>query len=103
MIKKPILVILVCLITYLPFAPCAASNKKFDPEKGYWRGPVWLDQAAFAIEGMRKNKFNKQADQMFEALTVRAEGMLNDGALKENYNSINGKGQPGFVMELNGK
>lgn len=78
--------------TYLPFPTCAANNKKFDPEKGYWRGPVWIDQAAFAIEGMRKNKFNKQADQMFEALTNHAEGMLTDGALRENYNPINGKG-----------
>lgn len=77
--------------TFLPFPTCSANNPKFDPT-GYWRGPVWLDQAAFAIEGLKKYGFDTQADQMFEKLANRAEGMLTDGGLRENYNPANGKG-----------
>jgi putative isomerase len=80
---------------YLPFPTCSANNNKFDPT-GYWRGPVWLDQAAFAIEGLRKYRFEMQADKMFEKLTSHAEGMLTDGALRENYNPTNGKGQGAY-------
>ena len=80
---------------YLPFSTCSASDAGFDP-KGYWRGPVWLDQAAFGIEGLKNYGFDTQADQLFEKLANRAEGMLTDGALREDYNSTNGKGQGAY-------
>ena len=34
--------------TYIPFPTIAADNPKYNP-RGYWRGPIWLDQTYFAI------------------------------------------------------
>ncbi|MFT5055078.1 MAG: putative isomerase, partial [Oceanospirillaceae bacterium] len=34
--------------TKVPCPTLDASHPKFNPKKGYWRGPVWLDQVYFA-------------------------------------------------------
>ena len=38
--------------TYIPFPTVAADHPKYNP-RGYWRGPIWLDQTYFAIRGLR--------------------------------------------------
>lgn len=38
--------------TYIPFPTVAADNPKYNP-RGYWRGPIWLDQTHLAIRGLR--------------------------------------------------
>jgi putative isomerase len=40
--------------TFLPFPTYAADEESFDPA-GYWRGPVWIDQAYFATGGLYQN------------------------------------------------
>ena len=36
--------------TKVPFQTMSADHEKFDPLKGNWRGPNWLDQAYFGTK-----------------------------------------------------
>lgn len=79
--------------TTVPFPTLAANHPSFNPEKGYWRGPVWLDQAGFALAGLERYGFRKQAWHQFENLLSHAEGLLDPGgAIRENYHPLTGAG-----------
>lgn len=79
--------------TFVPLPTLAKDNNKFNPQNGYWRGPVWLDQAYFAIEGMRNYGFNKEADLLTKKLIENAEGLAKtDAPIRENYHPISGLG-----------
>lgn len=79
--------------TFMPFPTLARNHPKFNPEDGYWRGPVWLDQAYFAIEGMRKYGYSKEADLLCTKLIENAEGLASGSApIRENYHPTTGKG-----------
>ncbi len=60
--------------SFLPFPTYAADEESFDPA-GYWRGPVWIDQAYFAIGGLYQNGFTVQADSMLTKLLGRLRGL----------------------------
>lgn len=76
---------------YVPLPTLSKSNPNFDP-KGYWRGPVWLDQFYFGIKGLRRYGYNVQADMLQQELFHHAKGLLTDGSLRENYDPENGMG-----------
>lgn len=77
----------------VPFPTLDISYKDFDPENGYWRGPVWLDQAYFAIVGLEKYGYAKEANMLKLKLVKNAEGLLEKGyPIRENYHPISGKG-----------
>lgn len=79
--------------TFIPFPTVAANNPKFNPEKGYWRGPVWIDQAYFAINGLRKYGYRMEADVLMTKLFRNCEGWLDpNGPIRENYHPLSGKG-----------
>ncbi|UII34645.1 hypothetical protein LVD17_12585 [Fulvivirga ulvae] len=79
--------------TYMPLPTLDASHEKFNPQKGYWRGPVWLDQAYFAIAGLRKYDLNEEADQLTDKILNNAEGLKVRGEpIYENYHPVSGKG-----------
>lgn len=79
--------------TYVPFPTVAANNSRFNPEKGYWRGPVWLDQAYFAINGLRKYGYNNEADSLMVKIFRNCEGLLDPNKpIRENYHPLTGKG-----------
>jgi putative isomerase len=79
--------------TFVPFPTVAANNPRFDPEKGYWRGPVWLDQAYFAINGLRKYGFQNEADSLIVKLFRNCEGLLDpEKPIRENYHPLSGTG-----------
>ncbi len=79
--------------THIPFPTVTADHPKFKPMNGYWRGPVWLDQAYFAIEGLRIYGYEKEALNFSTQLFDRLEGLKNaDGPIRENYHPITGKG-----------
>ncbi|MEI7724442.1 MAG: class D beta-lactamase [Bacteroidota bacterium] len=79
--------------TFVPFPTIAANDPGFDPEKGYWRGPVWLDQAWFAIHGLRKYGYVADADSLTVKLLTHCEGLLNPTiSVRENYHPLTGKG-----------
>jgi len=79
--------------TYFPFPTVAANESRFSPEKGYWRGPVWLDQAYFAIHGLRDYGFVQEADSLTLKLFHHGEGLLDKEApIRENYHPLSGEG-----------
>lgn len=79
--------------TYLPLPTLAANSTKFAPSKGYWRGPVWIDQSYYAIVGMKKYGYSKKANMLAQKLITHAKGVLKKGvSIRENYQPITGEG-----------
>ncbi|WP_205334715.1 MGH1-like glycoside hydrolase domain-containing protein [Gelidibacter japonicus] len=79
--------------TKVPFQTMSADHEKFNPLKGYWRGPNWLDQAYFGVQGLRNYGFNTEADQATIRIIEGANGVLGKGkAIRENYHPITGEG-----------
>ena len=78
--------------TKVPFPTLVADHEKFNPLKGYWRGPVWLDQAYFGIKALEQYGYNKEAHLLSKKLLQNAEGLLDDAPIRENYHPISGEG-----------
>ncbi|MEM7156857.1 MAG: trehalase family glycosidase [Myxococcota bacterium] len=79
--------------THVPLGTLAADDPQFDPSRGYWRGPVWLDQAYFGLAGLRRHGFDADADALQAQLLEHAEGLREGGAIRENYHPLTGAGQ----------
>lgn len=79
--------------TKVPFQTMSADHPKFDPLRGYWRGPNWLDQAYFGVKGLRNYGFNEEADNATRQILKGAEGILEEGKpIRENYHPLTGQG-----------
>lgn len=77
--------------TFLPFPTVSKDNPEFSD--GYWRGLVWLDQAWFGIEGLRKYGYWDDADSLQSQLLKNLQGVSEPGvAIRENYEPLTGKG-----------
>lgn len=76
--------------TYIPFPTVAADNPKFMP-KGYWRGPIWLDQVYFGINGIRNYGYNEEADKYTEQVFNRLDGLQASAPIHENYGTHTGE------------
>lgn len=77
--------------TYMPLPTTSRDNKKFTATK-YWRGPVWLDQAMFGVEGLQNYGYTKDALTLTDKLFDHAQGLNGTGPIRENYNPLNGNG-----------
>ena len=75
----------------LPLGTLAVDHPRLRPVRGYWRGPVWVDQVYFGITGLRKYGFNKEADFLTEKFIRNAQGLTTDGTINENYNPLTGE------------
>ncbi|NVK52368.1 MAG: trehalase [Flavobacteriaceae bacterium] len=79
--------------TKVPFQTMSADHEKFNPLKGYWRGPNWLDQAYFGVKSLRNYGFNEDADKATMQILKGGEGILGKGkSIRENYHPLTGKG-----------
>ncbi len=79
--------------TYVPLPTLAMDNPKFNPANGYWRGPVWIDQAYFAVRGLERYGFSDEATLLKEKLINNSEGLVgSDMPIRENYHPVTGKG-----------
>jgi putative isomerase len=78
--------------TKVPLPVLAADHPNFDPRKGYWRGPVWLDQFYFAVAGLKAYGFQQLANEFSTKLWQHATGMNDASPLYENYHPLTGKG-----------
>ena len=79
--------------TKVPFQTMSADHEKFNPLKGYWRGPNWLDQAYFGVKSLRNFGFNDDADKATKQILKGAEGILGKGkSIRENYHPLTGEG-----------
>lgn len=76
--------------TYIPFPTVAADNPKFMP-KGYWRGPIWLDQTYLAISGLRKYGYKQLADKYTRQVFDRLQGIQGTEPIHENYGTHTGE------------
>ena len=76
--------------TYIPFPTVAADNPKYNP-RGYWRGPIWLDQTYFAIRGLRNYGYNKMADEYTPQVFDRLQGLKEGAPIHENYGTHTGE------------
>ena len=79
--------------TFVPLPTLAKNNPKFNPANGYWRGPIWLDQVYFGINGLEKYGYKTEANLLTKKLIHNAEGALEKGkSIRENYHPTTGKG-----------
>jgi putative isomerase len=76
--------------TYMPFPTLAADDPEFAPRKGYWRGPVWIDQAYLGVRALEKNGRQSQADALRARLLEHAAGLTADAPIHENYDPQTG-------------
>ena len=76
--------------TYIPFPTIAADNPKYNP-KGYWRGPIWLDQTYFAIRGLRNYGYHELADRYTIQVFDRLQGLKEGAPIHENYGTHTGE------------
>ena len=80
--------------TLMPFPTLAADDPHFSPIKGYWRGPVWLDQSLFGVEALQRYGYTAQADAMARRLVLNAQGLASGQAtFRENYDPLTGQGE----------
>lgn len=75
--------------TYIPFPTVAADNPKYNP-RGYWRGPIWLDQTYFAISGLRNYGYDELADTYTRQVFDRLDGLKEGAPIHENYDAHTG-------------
>ena len=79
--------------TVMPFPTLAADDPHFAPIKGYWRGPVWLDQSLFGVEALRRYGYTEQAEAMARRLVLAAKGLAaGQATFRENYDPLTGNG-----------
>lgn len=75
---------------FYPSMPTVAFEcEAFNPTK-YWRGPVWLNLAYFAAEGLRKYGYSASADRIKEHVLSDAANEKRD--IFEYYNARTGEG-----------
>ncbi|MGW6140530.1 MGH1-like glycoside hydrolase domain-containing protein [Streptomyces sp. NPDC055140] len=75
--------------TAVPFPTVSKSSPYFSPT-AYWRGPVWFDQAYFALGGLRRYGYDKDADALTDRLLTHASGLTGNGPIMENYDPTTG-------------
>ncbi|MCW7551240.1 hypothetical protein NX722_01005 [Endozoicomonas gorgoniicola] len=56
----------------------------------YWRGRVWVDQVYFGLQGLANYGFHDDVQTQMNKILENAEGLLEDGAIRENYNPETG-------------
>lgn len=76
----------------IPFPTLAMDHPEFDPLNGYWRGPVWLDQAYFAVVGLERYGFWEDAAAARSSLLTSPQGLTGDAPIFENYHPVSGEG-----------
>lgn len=78
--------------TKVPFPTASKDNPRYNSSK-YWRGPVWLDQAYFAICGLGNYGFEMEALEFSRKIVQNTEGSMTAGVpIRENYNPESGIG-----------
>ena len=75
--------------TAVPFPTIPADHPAY--MTGYWRGPVWLDQAGFGVRALRNYGFVQDAEAMTRKLLEFPQGLLRgDAPIHENYDPRDG-------------
>ena len=80
--------------TTVPLPTIDVSHPKFDPKNGYWRGPVWLDQLWFGVDGLHQYGYAKEANLLKIKVINNCEGLNKPGISMEDINIIPNGGFP---------
>jgi len=75
--------------TTIPLGTAALTNPAYDADI-YWRGRVWLDQVYFGLIALDNYGYHQEAKVLAEKLFNNAEGLSENGAIRENYNPETG-------------
>ncbi|RHW76255.1 alpha-glucosidase [Colwellia sp. RSH04] len=75
--------------THIPLGTASLQNPAYDADI-YWRGRVWLDQFYFGIIALNNYGEKAAAKQLMQKLLDNAEGLLEQGTIRENYNPETG-------------
>lgn len=76
----------------VPLPTLTMDHPEFDPLDGYWRGPVWLDQAYFGVAGLERYGKHDLAQLLRGRLLGTPDGLIGDGPIFENYHPVTGAG-----------
>ncbi|MTI89006.1 MAG: glycoside hydrolase [Balneolaceae bacterium] len=77
----------------VPLPTLNVSHPKFNPQNGYWRGPVWLDQFYFGVKGLSDYGYEEDASALVQGLLRNAGGLSGEPApIQENYHPVTGEG-----------
>ena len=77
--------------TFVPFPTLSVDRAELEPDRGYWRGPVWMDQAYFGVKALERYGFTTEALQLADRLFSNPEGLKDSGGpIHENYNPLDG-------------
>ncbi|WP_019613915.1 alpha-glucosidase [Psychromonas ossibalaenae] len=83
--------------TFVPLGTASQQSPAFGADI-YWRGRVWVDQFYFGVRGMEQYGYHDQAVELANKFFQNADGLVEDGPIRENYNPLNGaqQGAPNF-------
>jgi putative isomerase len=73
----------------IPLGTAALSNPAYDADI-YWRGRVWLDQVYFGLIALDNYGYQQEARALAAKLFKNAEGLSENGSIRENYNPETG-------------
>jgi putative isomerase len=59
---------------YVPCPTVEADAEEYDPITGYWRGPMWMDQAYFGVKGLYNAGFHTDAEDLATKLLTNTRG-----------------------------
>lgn len=74
-----------------PFPTVSVDSPNFAAAQ-YWRGPVWLEQSLFVLQGLARYGYHEQAHSLALQLVTEGEGIIGQSPSRENYNPITGEG-----------
>lgn len=67
----------------------AANEPSYDPEDGFWRGPVWASPHWFIARGLRQYGYDTEADALRDQLVT----LIETSGWREQYHPDTGTGQ----------
>ena len=76
---------------FVPFPSVSVNNSRFS-ENDYWRGPVWIDQLYFGVQGVANYGYLDFAKELAIKAIKNMDGLLGNAPIRENYNSLTGHG-----------
>ncbi len=76
---------------FVPFPSVAVNNSRFS-QYDYWRGPVWIDQLYFGLQGVANYGSHDFAKELATKAMENMDGLLGNESIRENYNPLNGHG-----------
>lgn len=75
--------------TQYPVPSTSCKDPSFDPDDGFWRGPVWMAPNWFIYHGLKRYGYDDLADE----LKKKTVALIELSGFREQYNPQTGEGQ----------